>query len=106
MHNNVFIGFDGADYLHVLSGATITGPCDVPVRESLEKGDVRREGAYGGVGRFMINVNECSLHIREDLNRVLKLLTDIMCFPQRCACVHDDVDLNEIIWATLSYGIL
>lgn len=64
------------------------------------------EGAYGGVGRFVIDVNECSLHIRKDLDRVLQLLTDIVCFPQRCASVHDDVDLNEIIRAALSCGVL
>ena len=64
------------------------------------------KGAYGGVGRFVIHVNECSLHIRKDLNRILKLLANVMRFPQRCARVHDYVDLDEVVWTALSYVIL
>ena len=108
IYNIVFVKSNGTDYLYILSGPAITGPCDVPVHELLEQGKGRRNkvGAYGGVGGFVIYVNECSPHVREDLNRILKLLANIMRFPQRCARVHDDVDLNEVIWAALSYAIL
>ena len=54
----------------------------------------------------MINVHECSFHIGKNLNRILKLLTNIVCFPQGCARIHYDVDLNEVVWAALAQGIL
>jgi hypothetical protein len=60
------------------------------------------EWAYGGVGRFVINVDERPLHIGKDLNRILELLANVMCFPQRCARIHDDIDLDEIVWAALA----
>jgi len=56
------------------------------------------------MGRFVINMDECSLHVGKDLNRVLELLANIMCFPQRRARIHDDVDLNKVVWATLTHG--
>jgi len=56
---------------------------------------------FGSVGCFVIDVDECSLYIGEDLNRILELLANVMRFPQRCACIHDDVDLNEVIWAAV-----
>jgi len=58
------------------------------------------------MGRFVVNVDECPLHVGEDLNRILELLADVMCFPQRCACIHDDVDLNKVVWAALACKIL
>lgn len=54
----------------------------------------------------MINVDESSFHVGKDFNSVLKLLTDVMCFPQRCACVHDNIDLYEVVWAALENKIL
>lgn len=58
------------------------------------------------MGRFVVNVNERSFHIGKDLDRILELLADIVRFPQRCACIHDDVDLNEVVWAALLYELL
>jgi len=53
------------------------------------------------MGGFVVDVNECSFHVGEYLDSVLKLLANIVCFPQRCGCGHDDVDLDEIVWAAL-----
>lgn len=53
------------------------------------------------MGRFMIDVDECALHVGKDFNRILELLANIVCFPQRSTCVHDDVDLDEIVRAAL-----
>ena len=64
------------------------------------------ERAYGGMSGFVINVDECSLHIGKDLDGILKLLANIVRFPQRCACIHDDVDLNEVVRAALAHRIL
>ena len=49
----------------------------------------------------MIDMNECSFHVGKDFNRVLKLLANIMCFPQLCGRGHDNVDLDEVVWAAL-----
>jgi hypothetical protein len=59
------------------------------------------EKAYRGVGRFVIHVNECTLNVWKNFNRVLELLADIMRFPQRGVCVHNNVDLNKVVWAAL-----
>jgi hypothetical protein len=53
------------------------------------------------MGRFVIDVNECSFHVGEDFDRILKLLTDVVRFPQRCVRGHDNVDLDEVVWAAL-----
>jgi len=53
------------------------------------------------VGRFVVNVDECPLYVWKDLDGILQLLTNVMCFPQRCACVHDDVDLNKVVWTAV-----
>lgn len=53
------------------------------------------------MGRFMVNVDECSLHVGKDFDCILKLLADIMCLPQRGARIHNDVDLNEVVRAAL-----
>lgn len=53
------------------------------------------------MGRLMIDVDERSLHVGKDFNRILKFLANIMRFPQRCACIHDDVDLDEVVWTAL-----
>ena len=45
-YNIVFIESNGTDYLCILSGPAITGPCDVPVQESLERG----KGGHHKVG--------------------------------------------------------
>jgi len=58
------------------------------------------------MGRFVINVDECSLHVGKDLNRILELLANVMRFPQRCACIHDDVDLNKVVWSALANKVL
>jgi len=58
------------------------------------------------MGRFVINMDERSLDTGKYLDRILKLLANIVCFPQRCACSHDDVDLNEVVWAALMCGNL
>lgn len=58
------------------------------------------------MSRFVVNVDECSLHVRQDFNRVLKLLADIVCFPQGRASLHDDINLDEVVWSTLAYRIL
>ena len=49
----------------------------------------------------MIDVDEGSFYVWKDFDRILKFLAEIMCFPQWCARVHDDVDLDEIVWAAL-----
>jgi len=49
----------------------------------------------------MINVDECSFHVGKDLNSVLKLLADIVRFPQWRACVHGNIYLYEVVWAAL-----
>ena len=75
-------------------------------RKEREKGaTTNRVSTYGGMGRFVIHVDECSLYVGKDLNRILELLADVMRFPQRCACVHDNVDLDEVVWTALVYGI-
>ena len=58
------------------------------------------------MGRFVINVDECSFHVGKDLNRILELLANVMCFPQWCAGIHYDVDLDEVVWTALAYRIL
>jgi len=68
------------------------------------QGGYAGEGTYGGMCRFVIDMDERSLDTGKYLNRVLKFLANIVCFPQRCACIHDDVDLNEVVWAALTCG--
>ena len=58
------------------------------------------------MGRFVINVDECSFHGGKDLNRILELLANVMCFPQWCAGIHYDVDLDEVVWTALAYRML
>lgn len=53
------------------------------------------------MGCFVVNVNERSFYIGKDLNRILEFLAEVMCFPQRCVGIHDDVNLDEVVWAAL-----
>lgn len=53
------------------------------------------------MGCFVIDVDERSFHVGKYFNRILKLLANVMRLPQRCACTHDDVDLDEVVWAAL-----
>ena len=53
IYNIVFVKSNGTDYLYILSGPAITGPCDVPVHELLEQGKGRRNsGCLRGCGWF------------------------------------------------------
>ena len=45
----------------------------------------------------MVNVNKGPVDTRQDFNLVLKLLAQVMSFPQRGVCVHDDIDFNKVI---------
>lgn len=108
--NIVFVKSKGTDHLCILSEPVINHralrcSCAWAVRTGEIQSPQSGYTTYGGVGRFVIHVNECSFHVRKDLNRILKLLANIVRFPQRCARVHDDVDLNEVVWAALSYAI-
>ena len=49
------------------------------------------------MGRFMINMHKGTFDIRKDLNFILKLLTNIVGFPQWGGCVHDNVHLDDIV---------
>jgi hypothetical protein len=52
---------------------------------------------YRGMGCLMVNVYKGPLNIRKDLDLILKLLANIVCFPQRGGSVHHDVHLHDII---------
>ena len=41
-YNIVFVKSNGTDYLYILSGPAITGPCDAPMHELLEQGESGR----------------------------------------------------------------
>ena len=52
---------------------------------------------YGCMCRLVVDMHERSAHIRQDLDLVLQLLTQVVSFPERSAGVHDDVYLDVII---------
>ena len=52
---------------------------------------------YRRMSRLMIDMYEGSLDIGEYLDSVLKLLTNIVCFPQGRVGIHNDVDLDKIV---------
>lgn len=87
--NIVFVKLKGTDRLCILSGPVINHRVlRCSYARAVRTGERRSpqsgyttDGAYGGVGRFVIHVNECSFHVRKDLNRILKLLADIVRFP-------------------------
>ena len=56
---------------------------------------------YRLMGCLIIHMDEGPLDVRENLDFILELLANIMCFPQRCICVHYDVNLDEVVWSTL-----
>lgn len=49
-----------------------------------------------GMRSFMVDVYKCTFDVREHLDLILKLLTDIMSFPQRHISVHDHVNFYKI----------
>ena len=53
--------------------------------------------AHRGMGSLVVDMHERALHVGEYLNLVLQLLADVMRFPQRRACIHDDVDLDKVV---------
>ena len=53
--------------------------------------------AHRGMGSLVIDMHKRALHVGEYLDLVLQLLADVMRFPQRCVCIHDDVDLDKIV---------
>ncbi len=55
--------------------------------------------------RFVVNVYKSPFNIRQLLDLVLQLLTNVMSFVQRSLRVHDNVNLDEIIRATLSLPV-
>lgn len=46
---------------------------------------------------LVIDVDECSLHIRENFDLILELLADIVGLPQWRTRVHDDINFYKII---------
>lgn len=46
---------------------------------------------------LVINVNECSLYIGENLYLVLKLLAEVVRFPKGSTPVHYHINLDEIV---------
>lgn len=52
---------------------------------------------------LVIDMDECSSHIRENFDLILELLADIADLPQwRTTCVHDNINFYKIIlglWA-------
>ena len=51
--------------------------------------------------RFVVNVHEGSFDIRECFDLVLKLLRDVVSFPEGRLGGHDHVDLDEVVWSAL-----
>ena len=46
---------------------------------------------------FVIHVHKCTLDVRQNLNLILELLTEVVCLPERGIFVHDNVDLDKVI---------
>ncbi len=57
---------------------------------------------YGSVGRLVVNMDECAADIRQDLDLVLKSLTEIMGLPKGGVRVHHHVDFYVVIRSALS----
>ena len=51
----------------------------------------------------MVNVNKGPVDTRQDFNLVLELLAQVMSFPQRGVCVHDNIDFNKVILKKYEY---
>jgi len=50
---------------------------------------------------LVVHMHECTLHIRQDFDFILELLTDIVCLPKRSVRIHDHVNLDKVIGATM-----
>lgn len=61
----------------------------------------RRGFTYRGVGRLVVNMDECAADIRQDLDLVLEGLAEIMRLPERSVCVHHHVDFYIVVRSAL-----
>ena len=85
-------------------GVVGNGPflCSWMAIEQWERvGGSQKKNIYRYVICLMVDMDECTLDIGQNLNLVLKLLADIVCFPQGCRSVHDNVHFDEVVRTTL-----
>ena len=49
------------------------------------------------MGSLMIDMNKRPFDVGLNLNLILQLLTDVMCLPEWCIGIHNNVNLNVIL---------